>query len=109
MSEAYIIDAVRTPVGRKGGGLSQIHPADLGAFAIRELLTRSGVDPMGIDDVVFGVLDALGPNAGDIARTASPCIPSSSFAPPLLHVFPAPPPNIPPPFHPHPRVARHEP
>ena len=70
MSEAYIIDAVRTPVGRKGGGLSQIHPADLGAFAIRELLTRSGVDPMGIDDVVFGVLDALGPNAGDIARTA---------------------------------------
>ena len=70
MSEAYIIDAVRTPVGRKGGGLSQLHPADLGAFAIRELLTRSGVDPMGVDDVVFGVLDALGPNAGDIARTA---------------------------------------
>ena len=70
MSEAYIIDAVRTPVGRKGGGLSQVHPADLGAFVLKELIGRTGVDPLLVEDVVFGVLDALGPNAGDIARTA---------------------------------------
>lgn len=69
MAEAYIIDAVRTPVGRKNGGLSQVHPADLGAFAIKELLKRSGVDPMAVEDVVFGCLDTVGPNAGDIART----------------------------------------
>ncbi len=70
MAEAYIIDAVRTPVGRKGGGLSAVHPADLGAFVLKELLRRTGVDPRAVEDVVFGVLDALGPNAGDIARTA---------------------------------------
>lgn len=69
MAEAYIIDAVRTPVGRKNGGLSQVHPADLGAFAIKELMKRSGVDPMAVEDVVFGCLDTVGPNAGDIART----------------------------------------
>ena len=46
MSEAYIIDAVRTPVGRRGGGLSDVHPADLGAHAIKGLLDRAGVDPL---------------------------------------------------------------
>lgn len=70
MSEAWIIDAVRTPVGRKNGGLSKAHPADLGAHVLKALLARTGVDPMAIDDVVFGCLDTLGPNAGDIARTA---------------------------------------
>ncbi len=69
MSEAYIVDAVRTPVGRKGGGLAGVHPADLGAHAIRELMTRTGVDPAAVDDVVFGCVDAIGPQAGDIART----------------------------------------
>ncbi len=70
MPEAYIIDAVRTPVGRRGGSLSDIHPADLGAFAIRRLLERTGVDPDAVDDVVFGCVDTIGPQAGDIARTA---------------------------------------
>ena len=70
MAEAYIIDAVRTPTGRRGGGLSQVHPADLGAAAIRALLDRTGVDPMAIEDVIFGNLDNVGPNAGDIARTS---------------------------------------
>jgi acetyl-CoA C-acetyltransferase len=69
MPEAYIIDAVRTPVGRRGGGLSQVHPADLGAHSIKALIDRTGVDPHAIDDVVFGCVDTIGPQAGDIART----------------------------------------
>ena len=69
MSEAYIIDAVRTPTGRRGGGLAAVHPADLGAVAIKALLARTGVDPMAVEDVIFGNLDNVGPNAGDIART----------------------------------------
>ncbi len=70
MAEAYIVDAVRTPVGRRGGGLAGAHPADLGAHAIRALMTRTGVDPVAVDDVIFGCVDNLGPQAGDIARTA---------------------------------------
>ena len=70
MSEAYIVDAIRTPTGKKGGGLSQVHPADLGAHVIAEVLERNDVDPMAVDDVVMGCLDNLGPQAGDIARTA---------------------------------------
>ena len=70
MSEAYIVDAIRTPTGKKGGGLSQVHPADLGAHVIAEVLERNDVDPMAVDDVIMGCLDNLGPQAGDIARTA---------------------------------------
>ena len=69
MSEAYIVDAVRTPTGRRGGGLSEVHPADLGAAAIKALLGRTGLDPIAVEDVIFGNLDNVGPNAGDIART----------------------------------------
>ena len=68
-AEAYIVDAVRTPVGRRGGALSQVHPADLGAHAISALIERTGVDPGAVDDVVFGNVDSIGPQAGDIART----------------------------------------
>ncbi|MEO5839935.1 MAG: acetyl-CoA C-acetyltransferase [Acidimicrobiales bacterium] len=70
MTEAYIIDTVRTPVGRRNGGLSKVHPADLGAHAIKAVLQRTGVDPLAIDDVMFGCVDQIGPQAGDIARTA---------------------------------------
>ncbi len=70
MAEAYLVDAVRTPVGRRGGGLAGAHPADLGAHVIRALLARTGIDPLAVDDVVFGCVDTLGPQAGDIARTA---------------------------------------
>ena len=70
MTDAYIVDAVRTPVGKRGGGLSEAHPADLGAHVLRALMTRSGADPAAVDDVVFGCVDALGPQAGDIARTS---------------------------------------
>jgi acetyl-CoA C-acetyltransferase len=69
MNEAYIVDAVRTPVGKRGGGLSGVHPADLGAAAITALMDRTGVDPAAVEDVVFGCVDAVGPQAGDIART----------------------------------------
>src|SRR6516165_8972738 len=69
MAEAYIVEAVRTPVGRRGGGLSQVHPADLGAHSIKALIERTGVDPAAIEDVVFGNVDSIGPQAGDIART----------------------------------------
>ncbi|MEU6430843.1 acetyl-CoA C-acetyltransferase [Microbispora sp. NPDC046973] len=69
MAEAYIVEAVRTPVGRRGGGLSGVHPADLGAHVLTELMKRSGVDPAAVEDVVFGCLDTVGPQAGDIART----------------------------------------
>jgi acetyl-CoA C-acetyltransferase len=70
MAEAYIVDAVRTPVGRRGGSLAGAHPADLGAHVIRELIARTGLDPLAVDDVVFGCVDTIGPQAGDIARTA---------------------------------------
>src|SRR5437764_8599845 len=70
MPEAYIVEAVRTPVGKKNGGLAGAHPADLGAHVLTELLNRAGIDPVAVEDVVFGCLDTLGPQAGDIARTA---------------------------------------
>jgi acetyl-CoA C-acetyltransferase len=69
MAEAYIVDAVRTPVGKRGGGLSTVHPADLGAHVITALVERTGIDPLAVEDVVFGCVDTLGPQAGDIART----------------------------------------
>jgi acetyl-CoA C-acetyltransferase len=70
MAEAFIVDAVRTPVGRRGGGLAGAHPADLGAHVISALVRRTGVDAEAVDDVVFGCVDTIGPQAGDIARTA---------------------------------------
>src|ERR1700750_119159 len=70
MPEAFIIDAVRTPVTRRGGGLSTAPPADLGAHVITALLARAQADPGAVDDVVFGCVDTVGPQGGDIARTA---------------------------------------
>jgi len=69
MAEAYIIDAVRSPVGRRGGGLAGVHPADLGGHAIKALFDRVDVDPAAVEDVIFGCVDTIGPQAGDIART----------------------------------------
>jgi acetyl-CoA C-acetyltransferase len=66
--EAYLTGAVRTPVGRRGGLLSGVHPADMGAAVIRAVL--GGVDPAAVDDVILGCVDTLGPQSGDIARTA---------------------------------------
>jgi acetyl-CoA C-acetyltransferase len=69
VQEAYIVDAVRTPVGRRGGRLSDAHPADLLAHVITAAVTRTGIDPAAIDDVIVGCLDQIGPQAGNIART----------------------------------------
>src|SRR5438067_707907 len=69
MPEAYIVDAVRTPVGKRGGGLSQVHPADLGAHVLKALIERTDIDPAVVEDVIFGCVDTFGPQAGDIART----------------------------------------
>src|ERR1700732_2348207 len=70
MAEAYIVSALRTAVGRKKGALSQEHPADLGAHILKAVVADSGVDPAAVEDVVFGCLDQIGHQAGDIARTA---------------------------------------
>ncbi len=69
-NEAFIIGAVRSPTGKKKGTLAGIHAADLGAHAIKALIERTGVDPGAVDDVIFGCVDQLGSQAGDIARTS---------------------------------------
>jgi acetyl-CoA C-acetyltransferase len=71
MAEAFIVDAIRTPVGRRRGGLAGAHPADLGAHVIRSLVDRTGIDPGAIGDVIFGCADTIGAQAGDIARTCA--------------------------------------
>lgn len=70
MNEAYIVDAVRTPAGKRGGAFAATHPADLGAASLNALIERSGIDPGAVEDVIFGCVDTIGPQAGDIARTA---------------------------------------
>ncbi|WP_460347872.1 acetyl-CoA C-acetyltransferase [Actinoallomurus acanthiterrae] len=70
MSEAFIVGAVRTPVGRRRGALSGVHPADLGAHVLRALLERTGVDPGAVDDVYFGCVSQIGAQTGNIARTS---------------------------------------
>ena len=69
MGEAYIIDAIRTPTGRRKGTLAEVHAADLGAFILRTLVDRHDIPAEDYDDVIFGCVDAVGPLAGNIART----------------------------------------
>src|SRR3954451_11504978 len=69
MTDAYVVGAVRSPVGRRGGGLSTVHPADLGAAVLRALVERTGVDPAEIDDVLWGCVGQMGPQASNIGRT----------------------------------------
>ncbi len=69
MAEAYIVDAVRTPVGRKKGALAGAHSADLGAHVLNGLVDRTGIDAGAVEDVIFGCVDTIGSQAGDIART----------------------------------------
>jgi acetyl-CoA C-acetyltransferase len=70
MTEAFIVDAVRTPVGKRGGALASVHSADLAAHTISALIDRTGVDPAAVDDVILGCCDSIGSQAGDVARTA---------------------------------------
>ncbi len=69
MAEAYIIDAVRSPTGKRRGSLQDVHPADLGAHVIKALVERNPIPDNEYDDVIFGTIDAVGPLAGDVART----------------------------------------
>src|SRR4051812_43904466 len=69
MTDAYVVGAVRSPVGRRGGGLSAVHPADLGAAVLRALVERTGVDPAEIDDVLWGCVGQMGPQASNLGRT----------------------------------------
>jgi acetyl-CoA C-acetyltransferase len=69
MAEAFLVEAVRSPVVRRGGALAGVHSADLGAHVLGALVERSGIDPAAVDDVVFGCTDTIGSQAGDIART----------------------------------------
>src|SRR5580698_9823288 len=70
MAEAFIAGAVRTPVGKRNGGLSGVHPVDLGAHALRALVERTGIDPGAVDDVIMGCVSQIGPQTMDIARNA---------------------------------------
>lgn len=69
MADAYIVDAVRTPTGRRKGGLAHVHGADLGAHVLKVLVAGNGIPDEDYDDVIFGCVDTIGPLAGDIART----------------------------------------
>jgi acetyl-CoA C-acetyltransferase len=68
--QAYIVDALRSPTGKRKGKLSHVHGADLGAHVIKALVERNGVPAADYDDVIFGCVDTIGALAGDIARTA---------------------------------------
>ncbi|SEQ86390.1 acetyl-CoA C-acetyltransferase [Solimonas aquatica] len=69
MAEAYIVDALRTPTGKRKGSLAHMHGADLGAHALKTLVARNAIPAEDYEDVIFGCLDAIGPLAGNIART----------------------------------------
>src|SRR6266545_6143994 len=68
--EAYIIDAIRTPVGRYGGALKDVRPDDLAAHAIKALVERTGVDPRRIEDVILGCANQAGEDNRNVARMA---------------------------------------
>jgi len=68
--EAYVIDAVRTAIGKRGGALAGVHPIDLGGYAFRGIFERNAVDPAAVDDAIVGCVDAVGGQAGNIGRLA---------------------------------------
>lgn len=70
MAEAYIVDALRSPTGKRKGGLSHVHAIDLGAHVLKALVERNAIPAEDYDDVIFGCVDTIGSQAGDIARTA---------------------------------------
>ena len=82
--KAYIVEAVRTAGGKRDGRLSLWHPADLGAKVLDELVTRLDIDPVLVDDVIFGCVDQVGAQSGNVARNA---VLSSSC---LLYTSPSP-------------------
>ena len=71
MADAYIVGAARTATGKKKGRLSQIHPVDMGAIVIDELIDQTGVPSDGVDDVIFGVVSQIGSQAGNLGRNVA--------------------------------------
>ncbi|MFH6567350.1 MULTISPECIES: acetyl-CoA C-acetyltransferase [Pseudomonas] len=70
MPEAYIVDALRSPTGKRKGGLAHVHAIDLGAHVLKALVERNQIPADEYDDVIFGCVDTIGSQAGDIARTS---------------------------------------
>jgi acetyl-CoA C-acetyltransferase len=70
VTDAFIVGAVRTPIGRRNGGLSAVHPVDLAAHVLTELVARTGADPAAVADVIMGCVSQIGPQSIDIARNA---------------------------------------
>ena len=71
MREAVIVEAIRTPIGRRGGALSDVHPVDLSAHVLTRILERTGVEPDAVDDVVWGCVTQLGDQSGNVGRFAA--------------------------------------
>lgn len=71
MRDAVVVKAVRTPVGKRGGALADVHPADLSAGVLRGLVERTALDPALVDDVIWGCVGQVGEQTGDIGRTAA--------------------------------------
>ncbi|HVH18929.1 MAG TPA: acetyl-CoA C-acetyltransferase, partial [Myxococcota bacterium] len=78
MAQAFIVNAVRTAGGRRNGKLSKVHPIDLGALVLDELVARTAIDPALIEDVIFGCVDQVGAQSANIARG---CVLSSRTLP----------------------------
>jgi acetyl-CoA acyltransferase len=70
MRETVIVEAVRTPVGKRNGGLSGMHAADLSAIVLNEVLERAGVGPEIVDDVIWGCVSQVGDQSSNIGRYA---------------------------------------
>jgi acetyl-CoA C-acetyltransferase len=79
MAEAFVVEALRTPGGRRGGALAGFHPADLGAIVLDALIARTGIDPSAVDDVIIGCVSQIGEQSFHIARNIvlASCLPDS--------------------------------
>lgn len=71
MAEAVVIAAVRTPIGRRNGALAEVHPVDLSAHVLNEVIARAGVEPTDVDDVVWGCVNQIGDQSGNVGRLAA--------------------------------------
>ena len=70
MPEAVIVEAVRTPIGKRNGSLAEVHPVDLSAHVLRALVDRTGIDPSVVDDVVWGCVNQVGDQSAQVGRYA---------------------------------------
>lgn len=68
MPDAVIVEAVRTPIGKRNGSLADVHPTDLGAAVLRELAVRTGIDPADVDDVQWGCVSQVGDQSSNVGR-----------------------------------------